>query len=93
MSIEITHVRMFIGGTTHEQIMGFQWRGIESEETGSTDNPTLVDWIANKGGRAYVGSGPSAVAVGVVQPESGNPYVRTHADGVWTNNLMSLPRF
>lgn len=93
MDIEITHVRMFIGGTTHDQIMGFQWCGIESAEAGSTDRPTLVDWIANKGGRAFVGRGPGAVAVGVVHPDEGNPYVRTHADGSWTNSLMSLPRF
>jgi hypothetical protein len=28
--------------------------------------------------------------VGVVRPASGAPYLRTHADGVWNNNLLSL---
>jgi hypothetical protein len=93
MAIEITHVRMFIGGTTHERIMGCRWCGIEAEETGTTDVPSLVDWIAGKGGAAYVGRGPGAVAVGIVRPEEGEPYVRAYAHGVWTDDLMTLPRF
>jgi hypothetical protein len=32
------------------------------------------------------------VDVGVVRPPVGPPYLRTHADGVWTNNLLALPR-
>jgi len=29
--------------------------------------------------------------VGVVRPTGGRPYIRTYADGVWTDNLLSLP--
>jgi hypothetical protein len=93
VTIEITHVRLFIGGSTHDEIMGFRWRGIDFEQAGSTDTPTLVDWIANRGGAAYVGQGPEAVPVGVVEPESGRPYVRAYAGGTWTDNLIELPRF
>ncbi|QDG65292.1 DUF3892 domain-containing protein [Pseudarthrobacter sp. NIBRBAC000502772] len=46
-----------------------------------------------KGGRAYVASGAKAAAVAVVKPQGGTPYLRTHADGMWNNNLLSLPRF
>lgn len=28
--------------------------------------------------------------VGVVRPAGGMPYLRTHADGDWNNNLLSL---
>ncbi len=28
--------------------------------------------------------------VGVIRPTSGYPYLRTYADGVWTDNLLSL---
>ncbi len=28
--------------------------------------------------------------VGIVRPTYGAPYVRTHADGNWNNNLLSL---
>ena len=29
--------------------------------------------------------------VGVVRPTHGNPYIRTYADGIWNDNLLSLP--
>ncbi|WP_208513164.1 DUF3892 domain-containing protein [Variovorax paradoxus] len=28
--------------------------------------------------------------VGVVRPVSGRPYLRTYADGIWTDNLLAL---
>ena len=31
------------------------------------------------------------MSVGVV--DANPPYIRTHADGVWTDNLLALPRF
>jgi hypothetical protein len=30
--------------------------------------------------------------VGVVRPTGGTPYLRTYADGDWSNNLLSLNR-
>jgi Protein of unknown function (DUF3892) len=30
--------------------------------------------------------------VGVVTPTHGAKYLRTYADGVWTDNLLALPR-
>jgi hypothetical protein len=52
-----------------------------------------VSWIDNHKGDAYVGSGSQQVRVYTVHPAGGTPYVRTKADGVWTNNLLSLPEF
>lgn len=50
-----------------------------------------MDWIENKGGVAFVGTGTSRVSVGVVDA---NPkYRRTHADDKWTNYLSELPEF
>ena len=37
--------------------------------------------------------GTREVQVGVVHPQYGPPYLRTHADGVWTDNLLALPRY
>jgi hypothetical protein len=43
-----------------------------------------------KSNAVYVhGSPDGSVGVVCVMP----PYLRTHADGNWTNNLLSLPRF
>jgi hypothetical protein len=40
-----------------------------------------------------VAAGSNRVNVGVVKPQGGQPYLRTHADGKWTNNLLNLPTF
>jgi hypothetical protein len=52
-----------------------------------------VDLIDAQNGNAYVGIGADRVDVGVVRPEGEDPYLRTYADGKWTNNLLSLLTF
>jgi hypothetical protein len=92
MAVEITAVHMS-GGTQHEHIETFRWASRENSDTGDSSKPTMVDWIDNQNGVAYVGSGANEVAVGVVHPTNGSAYLRTHADGQWTNNLLALPTF
>lgn len=92
MSVQITHIRL-AGGTGHEHIVRYKWRGIESGKVGESDKPSMVAWIELKKGAAYVGVGASRVNVKVVRPSAGQPYLRTYADGKWTNNLLSLPHF
>ncbi|MEX5277928.1 DUF3892 domain-containing protein [Kocuria sp. CPCC 205261] len=92
MSIEITHIRLSGMYEGHEYITHYKWRS-DSGDVGSSDKSTMVDWIDVKKGMAYVGSGAQRARVGVVRPAQGLPYLRTYADGQWTNNLLSLPRF
>lgn len=93
MAIEITHVRF--GGTvkTEDEIVRYRWRNISTGTTGDNDKPTMVVWVGKKENSAYVGSGADRVKVGVVRPTPGQPYIRTYADGEWTNNLVNLPTF
>jgi hypothetical protein len=53
----------------------------------------LVDWIDNKDGQVFVGSGTNRVSVRTVHSAGVNPYLQTQADGSVTNNLLSLPTF
>jgi len=92
MSIEITHVRFDGPQKTHEAISHFKWRGIETAQVGSSDKQTLVAWVDDNG-TAYVGSGTRQVKVGSVHPENSADYLRTYADGTWSNNLLSLATF
>jgi len=92
MSIEITHVRFTGFQKTHESITAYKWRSRENSDVGSSDKPTLVAWVDDKG-IAYVGAGSEQVRVGAVHPDSGAAYLRTYADDSWTNNLLSLPTF
>ena len=46
------------------------------------DNKTATFYVQDSAGRrAYVG---------VVRPAGRPPYIRTYADGVWTDNLLAL---
>lgn len=92
MSIQITHVRFGGLGRRRTRSSHTKWKSEQTGEVKHSDKPTLVAWIDN-GGKAYVGAGSARVAVGVVRPQNGQPYLRTHADVKWTNNLVSLLTF
>jgi hypothetical protein len=90
MATFITH-RHMVDGTRHEHIASVKWRNPDTSETGTSTREAMVDWIDNKNGKAYVQGNGQPVAVGVVNAKP--PYLRTHADGAWTNNLLALPTF
>ena len=76
--------------STHEhitQIGGAGWRWQREDVIRSIENKTNPFYVLDPatGKRAYVG---------VVRPSDGNraPYLQTHADGKWNNNLLSLPQ-
>jgi exosome complex RNA-binding protein Rrp42 (RNase PH superfamily) len=83
--------RHMSGGNGHEHIAEVKWENRATGASGQATRATMVDWIKNKGGDARVANGSSYVSVGVV--EASTPYIRTYADGVWTDNLLSLPTY
>jgi Protein of unknown function (DUF3892) len=85
--------RHMVGGEGHEHIAEVRWRDPADGNTGASTRQVMVDWIENKGGDARVSDGTRDVQVGVVHPQYGVPYLRTHADGVPTDNLLALPRY
>jgi len=93
MAVRITHVRFSTTTKTHETITHYKWTSLQDDSTGSSPKPSMVEWIDKLGGQAVVGAGSAQVAVGVVHPTYGQPFLRTHADGTWNNNLLSLPTF
>jgi hypothetical protein len=92
MAIKITDIRLE-GGTGHEHIVHLWWT---NPATGQNDNGTrasVVSWIEDKNGKAYTeDSQGNRADVKVVTPKSGEKYLRTFADGLWTDNLLALPR-
>jgi hypothetical protein len=93
MAVQITHVRFSGFQKTHEAITTFRWKNDGDGKIGDSSKATMVDWIDNKKGRAFVSSGSTRVEVTTVHPSGGTPYLRTYADKVWTNNLVNLPTF
>jgi hypothetical protein len=79
-----------VGGERHEHITEVRWLNPATNVTGSTSRAGMVDWIRG-GGDARVTDGIRTVQVGVV--DAIPPFIRTHADGVWTDNLLALPKY
>jgi hypothetical protein len=90
VTVYITSVHLESGGE-HQHISEVKWENREDESTGTSTKATMVDWIDNKKGVARVADGSSYVGVGVVNATP--KYIRTHADGKWTDNLLALPRY
>jgi hypothetical protein len=73
------------GGQTHEHIthIGFanlvKWNMQEG-----------MNFLGVRGNSLYVMDGRAMVEVNVVDGDP--PYLRTRADGRWTDNLLALPR-
>ncbi|MFF8953753.1 DUF3892 domain-containing protein [Streptomyces sp. NPDC014940] len=80
------------GGAKHEHIDSVRWENPSTRKTGESTKQEVVRWLeAHKESEARVRNGASYVLVGVVKASP--PYIRTYADGVWTDNLLALPRY
>ncbi|MGW0539604.1 DUF3892 domain-containing protein [Streptomyces griseoincarnatus] len=91
MIIYITAVHLS-GGDKHEHIEAVRWENPATKETGESTKQTIIRWLEkDKTNEARVRSGASYVRVGVVKASP--PYIRTYANGIWTDNLLALPRY
>jgi hypothetical protein len=82
------------GGTRHEHIVSVYWTNESDSSSGSSDvNPTMVNFIDNENGKAFVWDGTTRADVRTVHPATGRAYIRTMKDGVWTDNLLALPLY
>lgn len=91
--IEITAIRL-AGGAGHEHISFLQWRNIQTGAAGQSTRQAIVEWLEeSKANQAIVTAGGRRAYVAVRSNAGGPKYLRTHADGDWNDNLLSLPRF
>lgn len=89
--IYITHIRMSPPSSlSHEHITHVYWGEHGTSSEGAWTRQQAVDWI-NSGGEARVHGNPFDVKVMVIHAQP--PYIRTVANGIQTDNLLSLPRF
>jgi Protein of unknown function (DUF3892) len=61
------------------------WRNPDNGKTGQSTVAEMVAFIENKNGKAAVTDGRGVDAT--------SKHIRSHADGVWTDNLLLLPRY
>lgn len=87
----ITGVHL-LGGNQHEHISSVRWLNTVDGVSNVSTVAAMVEWI-DWGNASFVGGSDGRVSVGVVRPAGRPAYLRTHADGQWTDNLLALPRF
>ena len=90
MAIRITKVHFDGPNKTHQAITRFYSIEDGTANTFDRDKPTMVAWL-DSGISAYVASGGSRVPVEVVGDTP--PYLRTRANGVLSDNLLSLDTY
>ena len=75
----------------HEGITHFGWINEQTRAAGKSTRAEMVQFLTQQGGQAYVRDARGNVAyVGVATNNHRLPFLRTHADGKWTDNLLSL---
>ena len=90
--VYIYKVRMASDGDSHRHIAAVKWKNPDSGKAGESTQEKMVEWISTKNGSAYVcGDSAHIARVGVVKGDP--PYIRTYADGTWSDNLLALPRY
>lgn len=90
MTIRFT-TRHMSGGTAHQHIASLRWIEDGASDTKESTRGVLVDWV-KEGGQGYVkDSSGNKAWVHVV--EANSPYIQTHSDGIWTDNLLALPEY
>ena len=92
--IRIT-ARHMVGGRRHEHIASVRWSEAGVNNASESTREEMVTWLdSDAAHRAIVGNYPSNYAeVGTVHPADARAYIRTYADGVWTDNLLALPEY
>jgi hypothetical protein len=88
--IYITAVHMS-GGSGHEHIVAVMWLNPQDGVALHSTKEQIIDWLAQPNTVAKVAGANGPAIVGVV--DASPPYLRTYADGEWTDNLLALPRY
>jgi hypothetical protein len=94
MTIRITCIKKSGGyhQDPHHAIESVGWISDDTGKHGTSDRLTIYDWIKNKKGSAYVQDAQkNRASVGTRENTNGTKYLQTHADKIWTDNLLSLP--
>jgi catechol-2,3-dioxygenase len=90
--VYIYGVHMSSSGQHHQHIASVRWRNPDTGKAGQASQAEMVDYVNRSNTAVYVcGGGGHMARVGVVKDTP--PYIRTHADGVWSDNLLALPRY
>ena len=93
MAVRITCINKSNGyhEDPHHAISDLGWTEDGTGKSGKSSRQQVYDWI-KQGGAAYVRDAKGNQAfVGTREHANGTKFLQTHADQVWTDNLLALP--
>jgi hypothetical protein len=90
MSIQVTKIKVSGPSTTHETITDYYFKDEAGTETGWKTKTQGVDYVDGHASTVWVGGGAMSAWVEVIPNPGGAPYLRTRADGVLSDNLLSV---
>jgi hypothetical protein len=94
MSVRVTGIRKDSGNhqNPHEGITDYQWVNEHTRATGISSRLEMILFFERDRGEAYVKDYLGNIAyIGVQTSAWGTKYLRTYANGKWSDNLLSLP--
>lgn len=93
MAVRMTAIHVVHPGTSHEHIATLKGTDDASGRQFEDTRAGWHDWVKS-GGVAYDRDARGNLAYVAARVSSaGNKYVQTQRDGIYTDNLMALPRY
>jgi lysophospholipid acyltransferase (LPLAT)-like uncharacterized protein len=89
--VQITEIHLEPGGNNHLHIASMRWVSPATGEQGQSSREEIVRFLENNG-QAVVTADGRTVNVEVAVDGSVK-YARTRTDGIWSDNLLALPRY
>ncbi len=86
--------REMTGGSGHEHVTALYWIDTPSTVENRSVIEEITRWLDISTNHAFVEDRARPghyVEAYVVKPANGRWYVRTYADGRWTDNILALP--
>ena len=80
------------GGEEHEHITAVRWRSPDNGRAGEATREEVVDWVSRRGWAVYA-RGDDAHIARVWAVDASPLHLRTYDNGIWTDNLLALPRY
>jgi len=80
------------GGTGHEHITKYKWKSTTDGKIDISDRPQMVTYVEQHPKTVFVQDKKGKVDVVVINGPT-HKYLKTVADGRYTDNLLYLPRF
>lgn len=74
-----------------DKIIGYKWLNEADKKSGTSKNRVLIEWIENRGGRAYIiNKDAKKLYLSIRVLPNGERTIQSSKNGTWSNDLSNL---